>query len=55
MALIKSETVMAKNKAGGKGEIYITHLLLLSTPPTFLFERRRHLIVSMQASCLQAP
>lgn len=27
MALIKSETVTAKNKAGGKGEIYITHLL----------------------------
>ncbi len=24
---IKSETVTAKNKAGGKGEIYITHLL----------------------------
>lgn len=27
MALIKSETVTAKNKAGGNGEIYITHLL----------------------------
>ena len=27
MALIKSENVTAKNKAGGKGEIYITHLL----------------------------
>lgn len=27
MSLIKSETVTAKNKAGGKGEIYITHLL----------------------------
>ena len=27
MPLIKSETVTAQNKAGGKGEIYITHLL----------------------------
>ena len=27
MPTIKSETVTAKNKAGGKGEIYITHLL----------------------------
>ena len=27
MALIESRTVTAKNKAGGKGEIYITHLL----------------------------
>ena len=27
MSIIKSETVTAKNKAGGKGEIYITHLL----------------------------
>lgn len=27
MAVIKSETATAKNKAGGKGEIYITHLL----------------------------
>lgn len=27
MATIKSNTVTAKNKAGGKGEIYITHLL----------------------------
>ena len=27
MPIIKSETVTALNKAGGKGEIYITHLL----------------------------
>ena len=27
MPVIKSETVTAKNKAGGKGEIQITHLL----------------------------
>jgi quercetin dioxygenase-like cupin family protein len=27
MSLIESKTVTAKNKAGGKGEIYITHLL----------------------------
>ncbi len=27
MALIESKTITAKNKAGGKGEIYITHLL----------------------------
>lgn len=27
MATIESKTVTAKNKAGGKGEIYITHLL----------------------------
>lgn len=27
MPIIKSETISAKNRAGGKGEIYITHLL----------------------------
>ncbi|MCR5833390.1 MAG: cupin domain-containing protein [Selenomonadaceae bacterium] len=27
MAIIEQKTVTAKNKAGGKGEIYITHLL----------------------------
>ncbi len=27
MAVIESKTVSAKNKAGGKGEIFITHLL----------------------------
>ena len=27
MAIIESKTVSAKNKAGGKGEIFITHLL----------------------------
>jgi len=27
MAIIESNTVTAKNKAGGKNEIYITHLL----------------------------
>ena len=31
MAVIESKTVTAKNKAGGKGEIQITHLL----PPNF--------------------
>ena len=27
MPLIESKTITAKNKAGGKGEVYITHLL----------------------------
>ena len=27
MSIVKYETVTAKNKAGGRGEIYITHLL----------------------------
>lgn len=27
MAIVESKTVSAKNKAGGKGEIFITHLL----------------------------